>query len=108
MTTTFEKFKGTQRGNYCDLPSIDVEIIENPVRTCKTCGEVVVFNPSGGPYQWGEWEHATKKDHTASIHSTCFYCGCNDPELVKYRQHAWHDAVECERCGGSHGYAIGD
>lgn len=119
MTTTLEKFAGAKRENYCTLPTIDVEIID-PASLCGAKHLVDgVFTPcfkpivdTGETTTWGDpaYGHADGSNAGEYVaHSTrCSYCGTNDPSLVKYRQHAWYDAVECERCGGVSGYGIGD
>lgn len=109
MSTTLEMFADAKRGNYCTLPTIDVEILPD-VHHCKTCDEQLVYDPNGGSYGMGEWLHADptipKAAHYVSPKVRCRYCHSEDDAV--YRQHAWHDAVECSRCGGIDGYAIGD
>lgn len=107
MTTTFEKWSGTQRGNYCTLPTKDVEIVELE-KYCVRCGVLLRWNPKGF-HGWGEWEHAYPALCTYSeAPLTCRYCGCNDPNLVKYRQMSYSDETHCARCGGVSGHGIGD
>jgi len=108
MTTTFEKFKSTRAGNYCTLPTKDVEIL-NPTPVCDTCEGELVWNPKGGWLKTGDFEHVGATTCTyARVRATCKYCGTNEKGVVVYKQHAWHDANECSRCGGVDGYAIGD
>lgn len=109
MTTTFEKFAGATRRNYSDLPSIDVEILPD-AHHCKYCSSEVDWDPKAGRHRMGQWVHLGPADdgHSASPRTRCRYCGNEDPETVKFRQHAWHDATECARCGGVDGFAIGD
>lgn len=119
MTTTLVKFADATRGNYSTLPTIDVEII-SPEPLCgarhRIDGEsVACFKPivDTGVKQHGMFPVYAHADGTNAgeyvCRSTqCGYCGTNDPELVRYRQHPWHDAVECDRCGGVTGRAIGD
>jgi hypothetical protein len=131
MTTTFEKFPNNWYQNYCSRPTIDVEII-NPSAICDgrdfipPVGESVPGNrgsygprchkpitytphPKGDMWTSGTWTHVDgSTDHYTSPTSRCFYCGNNDPATVRYVQQAWSNQTECDRCGGSHGYAIGD
>ena len=105
MTTTLTQFAGQARPNYCTMPSIDVEILPD-VRHC-TCGAEVVFDPKAGHF--GGWAHkdpATPAHGLVTAATRCYYCR-SETDAV-YRQHAWFDAVECSRCGGVQGYAIGD
>lgn len=109
MTTTFERFRSAKRANYSTLPTIDVEILPD-VRECRTCGLPVRYqpHPRGSSYGPGTWVHdivgPEPEPHYVSPKDRCSYC--HGP--ARYIQHAWHDAVECDRCGGVTGYAIGD
>jgi len=109
MTTTFEKFKGMQAGNYCTNPRIDVEIIDDPTRCNEpTCGRTII--KTGDSY-WPKWVHEDTGDsdgHYVCPRASCRYCGTNDPQYVGVHQYAWYDATECSRCGGVTGYALGD
>lgn len=101
MTTTFEKYANTQRGNYCTLPTINVEIVE-PRPACKTCDQPITY--SGGRYFHSNGD----TEHYASPRPTCRYCGTNEPDVVVYHQRSWSDELECSRCGGIDGHPIGD
>lgn len=102
MASTLETFGGTRQLNYCTLPTIDVEILPD-VHHCKTCGTAITYQPRGGSV----WVHnSLVPDHGFITPKTrCRYCHSED---ATYHQHAWFDAVECDRCGGVTGYAIGD
>lgn len=104
MATTFEKWNGTKRHNYCTLPTIDVEILE-PIHHCAKCNGLLVGSP--GKYGMTEWNHAepVTDEHYTSPKTSCHFC---HSENAVYVQHAWYDATECNRCGGVNGYAIGD
>lgn len=110
MSTTLQMYNRDvyKRVNYETPPTIDVEILPD-VRHCRDCGEEVTWVSGAGQYGWGEWQH---KNPAATAHSfvsprdSCRYC--HSEEHATYRQHAWHDAVECTRCGGHDGHAIGD
>lgn len=109
MTTTFEKWKGAERPNYCTLPTIDVEIV-TPAPACATCDREIKEHPTERNWAGPLWVHADtgEREHYIKHRPTCRYCGTNDKGVVVDRQHAWHDARECSRCGGVSGYAIGD
>ena len=130
MTTTFEKYKGTQRGNYCTLPTIDVEIIDSP-RFCAgkdwipPVGESAPGNRGSygpvcnKPVHWdkdskampgmGWWAHDDgSTGHHISPYMRCVYCGNAEPGTVHYRQEPYSDETSCDRCGGVDGRAIGD
>jgi hypothetical protein len=108
VSTTFEKFTGQRAGNYSDLPTKDVPILPD-IHVCEKCRTRVVHVPFPGPgWGIGKWEHAESNECAGTYVSPatrCRYCHSQD---AKYRQHAWYDAVECDRCGGVAGYAIGD
>lgn len=110
MTTTLTAFAGKQARNYSSNPRIDVDIIPVDERKphCSTCGvEVIRLNPTDlyGIPQYAHTEQV-ETPHHISIRACCAYCGSD--ESVKAIQHAWYDAIECSRCGGVTGYAIGD
>jgi hypothetical protein len=112
MTTTFEKFKGTKRGNYCTLPTIDVEIID-PAPYCRYCDGEMVYNPTGDPFGHGRYEHKAEPEpgtckFGGQVASRCTYCGTNEKGVVTFSHESWSDETSCSRCGGVHGYAIGD
>jgi hypothetical protein len=107
MPTTLATDFGRSR-NYCTPPSVDVEILE-PARHCENCGEAVRYDSSAGLL--GTWVHIDPDLdglHYTAPRPFCDYCHADQAGVVVYRQHAWHDAVECSRCGGVVGYAIGD
>lgn len=109
MSTTFEVYANQRVGNYCTRPSKDVEILPD-VRVCASCRTLLEPVPLPKGASWGiqSWKHAepTACESTyIRAADRCRYCHSQD---AKYRQHAWHDAVECDRCGGIDGYAIGD
>lgn len=108
MTTTLStQFK---RGNYCTLPTIDVEIIPSSDRTphCATCGGDLVDTNAGDVWAWPEYTHAVEPDvkHYISRRATCQYCGSD--EHTTSHQRSWSDELDCSRCGGTTGFAIGD
>lgn len=109
MTTTFQKWNGTPRANYCTLPKVDVEIVV-PVPACKTCDREIKKHETERDWSGPVWVHADtgEREHYIAARPACHYCGTNDKGVVHYRQHPWHDATECDRCGGELGYAIGD
>ena len=43
MARTLETYKNSKRGNYCTLPTIDVEILPE-TRHCRVCNGVVEFD----------------------------------------------------------------
>lgn len=106
MTTTFEKFAGTRSGNYCTPPTKDVEILGDN-RVCETCNQLVMQleHPPGWRTVWVHVVDSPAAEHRITPRVRCRYCHSHE---AKFRQHAWHDAVECDRCGGVDGYAIGD
>lgn len=120
MPTTFERWNGTQRGNYCTLPTIDVEIIENPEAYCAyqgygenrketPCGRAIHDTKEGPSYSPTSWKHVDgNDDHRAATPSRCHYCGTNEFGVVVFKQQSWSDESECSRCGGVLGFAIGD
>ena len=109
--TTLAAFAGQRAGNYCTLPTIDVPILAD-VRLCNACDREVVHRPHPKGVGWGlgRWVHeggdsGDGPTHYVSARPRCRYCRSN---AAVYRQHAWFDAVECARCGGVDGFAIGD
>lgn len=108
MTTTLERYAGAKSANYCTLPTVDVEILPD-VHQCKACNAELVYrpHPKGFAYGTGTWEHVEGMvdAHRGEPKTRCSYCHSHE---AVFRQHAWHDAVECPRCGGVTGYAIGD
>ena len=105
--TTFEKYAGAKRGNYCTLPTVDVPILPDQ-RVCETCDTLVMYVPPQGSASLGKWVHivdSPKEQHRIEPKVRCRYCHSH---TAVFRQHAWHDAVECPRCGGVDGFAIGD
>ena len=115
MTTTFEKFANETRRNYSELPKIDVEILDL-VHHCQYCEGEVRYDKSAGRYGLGAWVHVEPNadcrygstENLGSPRTWCKFCHNEDPATVRYRQHAWYDATECDRCGGVDGFAIGD
>lgn len=109
MITTFEKFTGQRAGNYSTLPTKDVPVLPD-IHICSTCRTQIehVPHPKGPGWGLGSWQHTQPNECDAAYirpADRCRYCHSQD---AKYRQHAWHDAVECDRCGGIDGRAIGD
>lgn len=104
---TLEAFKDARRGNYCTLPTIDVEILPD-IHHCNTCGFLVMYepHPRGGLGSWAHTDKTVPGHGYIAPKTRCRYCHSEDD--ATYHQHAWHDAVECERCGGIDGYAVGD
>ncbi|MFE7198480.1 hypothetical protein [Microbacterium oxydans] len=129
MTTTLERYKGQNARNYCALPTIDVEIIDDDSRTCSVCDGEVQYD-----VRRGQWAHdpadfeceghepepgrdhefgvevfcdgSCNPEHRVQLRDRCTYCGGEG--ALETTQHAWHDATTCARCGGVVGYAIGD
>jgi hypothetical protein len=116
MSTTLEQFAGKRPGNYCTLPTIDVEILNPPLR-CAHCGGTVtrVQNPNPA-VTWQDLvlkhEHPTscryEESRMGSVVQRCRYCGTDDPAHLRNVQASWSDETHCSRCGGVNGYAIGD
>lgn len=106
MANTLEAFAGATSHNYCTLPTLDVEVLPS-VRHCETCTAPVTFDPSIGHF--GAWKHTSAEapEHgRIALKSQCAYC--HSEEDVTFIHHAWYDAVECSRCGGVTGFAVGD
>lgn len=106
--TTFSKWNGTQRGNYCDLPTIDVPIVEETTFHCEGCnGALIVTEVQYGMiHKYAHVDSAKDDGHWIRAKGRCYYCGSS--EAMSYRQEAWYDASDCGRCGATRGYAIGD
>lgn len=110
----FDKVAGKRAGNYSSNPNVNVEVLERP-RHCAGCAKLgqvaeLVWDPKGGLYG-GAWVHAEggPKCLYAQPEDYCRFCGAEGAaEGVRFRQHAWYDAVECARCGGVDGFALGD
>jgi DNA-directed RNA polymerase subunit RPC12/RpoP len=107
MTTTLEKFAGAKRHNYCTLPTIDVEILDDPTR-CATCDDTLYLVPDR--YGLSRWTHShgDNDQHYARALTRCTYCGTQDPAEVEFVQASYSDETRCTRCGGVNGYGIGD
>lgn len=106
MVTTLETFARSARRNYCTLPTIDVEILPD-VRHCGTCGAPVTYDADASTF--GAWVHTTPTtpEHGYIAPKTrCSYCLSEDN--AQFVMPAWYDAIECARCGGVDGSAIGD
>lgn len=107
MTTTLQANATARRLNYCTLPTIDVEVLEDQPSLCSKCDKELFY--VAGPHTWaiGTWYHADEsEEHYVSPRPSCHYCGAND--TVKYTQESWYDKYECSRCAGIYGYPIGD
>lgn len=103
--TTLTKYAGKQAANYCTMPKIDVVILPRVTHCAESgCDKVVRYDQQG--MRWVHEDETT--EHYVAPRTRCSYCNTEDPAEVQYRQHAWHDAVECKRCGGVLGFAIGD
>jgi hypothetical protein len=106
--SVLEKVAGKRAGNYCTNPSKDVEVLERP-HHCKGCGGELRYDRELSYF--GAWVHVAEVADCryASPKEFCSFCGAEGAEEgVRFRQHAWYDATECERCGGVHGFALGD
>lgn len=106
MTTTFEVYAGTQRGNYCSLPTKDVPILPD-LHVCDKCDQLILYveHPASWRRVWLHVVDSPLDEHRITPKVRCRYCHSH---AAVFRQHAWHDAVECPRCGGVDGFAIGD
>lgn len=138
MSTTFEVYADKKVRNYSTRPKLDVEILDDtrecgaPFRQ-GTCDIHIQYN-----FNSGKWEHDPSEieceghepepgrdhefgvevfcdgscrpetKHTPTPKLMCTYCHSQDPSEVKSVMHAWYDAVECSRCGGVEGWALGD
>lgn len=109
-TTTFawiaaQREAGNYAEGYSTWPKVDVPVL--PKQTlCESCDEPVFFNREADYF--GRWEHvsADAEKHYVAPQRTCMYC--HAIEGVTFRQHPWYDAIECSRCKGVQGWAIGD
>ena len=131
MPTTLEIFAGQRPRNYCKMPQRDVEILpKDPV--CSDCRRAVVKvevsfdNGHGVTQTQSVWVHADTPDafevrpsgavprvrstggHYISPAVTCTYCGTNDPADLTWVSAPWSEECHCARCGGVHGFGIGD
>ncbi|MDN5767914.1 MAG: hypothetical protein L0H78_19105 [Humibacillus sp.] len=131
MTTTSEKFTGQRQPNYCTLPKLDVEILPD-VLICENCRREIVRVSvpvdNGRGHGWGEgiWVHADDpegyeifpigtwprvkgtSEHYVAPATRCRYCHTSDPAEVTFVRAAYSDETRCSRCGGVHGFGIGD
>ena len=110
MTTTLEEYANARRGNYCTLPTIDVEILPN-VKHCETCGREVAWVKTSFAGMWAHVEDEQRDGEEAHIgrpRAFCVYCHNDEPGTVEFRQLSWSDEMSCSRCGGVDGRAIGD
>lgn len=107
--TTFEKYRGDRAGNYCTLPTVEVEILPD-VHHCVTCGEQVTFNPTTG--FGGSWGHVEETGlvaegpHPARPRVRCGYC--HSEAEAEFVHSAYSDETRCSRCGGVTGFGVGD
>lgn len=111
MTTTLSTKFANANANYCysSPPTIDVEIVDDTTAHCQKpyCNEVVVNDATA--YALPQWRHVNPlldNDHRAYPAPRCFYCRAEN--TVTTSMQSWHDSTDCSRCGGSHGYPIGD
>lgn len=126
MTTTFEKFPASWYQNYCSRPTKDVEIID-PAPLCDVapffkdrgkygeygpkCHKPIHWDPEAPSPIYGKGAHVHddgSTEHRPRAVNRCYYCGNNEPGTVHYRQMSYSDETWCDRCGGRHGYPIGD
>ena len=130
VETARAKYAGTVRHNYCTLPTEDVEVLPE-IRHCADCGNVVervsrtrTVAASGHRHEVSAWIHSGEEvvvtdvypylheigdhDHHARVRSACRYCNTDDPAHVQFVQASYSDETRCTRCGGVHGFAIGD
>lgn len=130
VETARAKYAGTVRHNYCTLPTEDVEVLPE-IRHCADCGDVVervsrtrTVAASGHRHEVSAWVHSGEEvvvtdvypylheigdhDHHARVRSACRYCNTDDPAHVTFVQASYSDETRCTRCGGVHGFAIGD
>lgn len=96
----------SRAGNYSQNPTKNVTVLPD-VYHCRECGKEIKIE---GTWPKSKAVHAdgSEADHYVSTRTKCFYCNSDDPNEVKFRQHAWYDATECSRCGGVWGRALGD
>jgi len=103
-TTLATEFR---RGNYCTLPTIDVEIITDKTVHCLKCGSVLINDDPNSIFsKWRHQDPALDDDHRADRMARCHYCGGEG--TTTHGMHAWHDSSDCSRCGGSYGFPLGD
>jgi len=105
MTTTTLQAVAANRARatgYDHLPTKDVPVLPYE-RQCETCQRPIVYD---GDWGWAHQDGTT--GHYVAPTLRCTWCNCVDPELVTFQMHAWHHAIECDRCGGSTGTSIGD
>lgn len=131
MSTTLENFAGQRADNYCTMPRLDVEILTD-VHVCARCrceiALVTVSLDNGRGYSWTEhvWVHASDpeafevrpvgsfprvkgtSDHFVDPATRCRYCHTVEPSEVTFVHAAYSDETRCTRCGGVHGFGIGD
>ncbi|AXN53487.1 hypothetical protein HOT81_gp069 [Gordonia phage Fryberger] len=109
MSTTFEVYAGLgTAANYSSFPTKDVEILPD-IHICERCGDQIVYNEDRKPGEIGKpsWLHVNViEEHYISNKLRCHYCHAH--EGVVYKQQAWSDETHCDRCGGVHGFGIGD
>ena len=99
--TTFEKYRDARSDDYCTPPTVDVPILPD-VRHCAACRGPIMYDTARRI-----WAHENgPTGHRAEAHSKCWYC--NSEDAVTHTQDARHEAIECSRCGGATGFAIGD
>jgi hypothetical protein len=102
-----DKFMDYRVSPYSDKPKQDVEVLDEPFH-CRADGEVITLIQSSN-YDPSKWVHEAGVDCTSPWpRPKCAYCGTDEVGVVVDRQHAYHDARECSRCGGVTGFAIGD
>jgi hypothetical protein len=104
--TTLTKYAGKRAGNYCDLPTIDVPVLDVP-DTCATCSAAVRVDPQWPGYGGGYLVHVDgSTGHYVQRPAYCTYCHATDHLSVDYG--AWATITECSRCGGRNGFALGN
>ena len=105
--TTFSKYAGKRPGNYCDLPKIDVPILDVP-DVCITCSSPVTVNPKWKGHGGDYLIHADgSTGHYVERPEYCTYCHASADHLTVSYQ-AWATVTECSRCGGRNGFPLGD
>lgn len=117
MATTFEQYPPGWYQNYCQRPTQDVPV-QPDVHVCANCDDDLTYARKPDGYL-GEWRHtdpASTCERPASL-KRCIYCRAhngytydNEPDevVITSTQEAWYDRTHCTRCGGVHGYGIGD
>lgn len=92
-------------GNYCNAPTIDVEILDDTGYHCAHCAQKVIRQEHS--YSWRHDDPAAvADDHTPEVLPRCHYCRAEGTLTANF--HAWHTSMDCSRCGGSYGIALGD